>query len=232
VGLKPVYTNTSVEFGTSDVAPLVLGIKKSGAHAVYMALVASSEFAIVQGLAQSGVKMKANMLPSVYGEPLLDSPIAKTLGPNTAMFQYYKPVELKDKATKRLQADLKKYVGLTGVPDYGQYLGYVTCDMAVTGLEQAGKNPTRQGFIDGMHELGTYDGAGLLCQPVDISLANFGKAPSSQCLYFMQVKDGKFVVMNNGKPVPGKLVGSPEALKANSTGNPDLVTTTTAAPAP
>jgi hypothetical protein len=45
----------------------------------------------------------------------------------------------------------------------------------------------------------------------------------------MQVKNNKFVVMNKGKPVTGKLVGSTGALEANATGNPDLVTTTSAA---
>jgi hypothetical protein len=34
--------------------------------------------------------------------------------------------------------------------------------------------------------------------------------------------------MNNGKAVTGKLVGSLEALEGNTTGNPDLVTTTAA----
>jgi hypothetical protein len=48
----------------------------------------------------------------------------------------------------------------------------------------------------------------------------------------MQVKNGKFVVYNKGKPVHGKLVGSPAALEANATGNPDLATTTTTAAAP
>jgi hypothetical protein len=46
----------------------------------------------------------------------------------------------------------------------------------------------------------------------------------------VQLKDGKFVVANNGKPLTGKLVGSKEALAANRTGGP-LVTTTSAAPA-
>ena len=40
-GLDPVYTNTTVDFGTTDVGPLVLGIKNSGADAVYLPLVAS-----------------------------------------------------------------------------------------------------------------------------------------------------------------------------------------------
>jgi branched-chain amino acid transport system substrate-binding protein len=229
-GLKAVYTNTSVDFGTSDVGPLVLGIKNSGADAVYLPMVAASNFAVVQGLQQNNVDMKANVLATGYGQDLLDSPIASTLKSNTVLFQTYKPVEVKDKATKQFQADLKKYAGLTGVPDYGQYTGYITCELAILGLQNAGKTPTRTGFIDGLHTLGTYDEAGLACSPVDISLKNFGKYPATGCSYFMQVKNGKFVVMNKGKPYTGKLVGTPEALKANATGNPDLVTTTTAAP--
>ncbi len=230
VGLEAVYTNTSVDFGTSDVGPLVLGIKNSGADAVYLPMVASSNFAVVQGLDQNGVKMKANVLATGYGQDLLDSPIASTLKSNTVLYQTYKPVEVKDKATKQFQADLKKYAGLTGVPDYGQYTGYITCDMAIAGLAKAGKTPTRRSFIDGIHNLGTYDQAGLACAPIDVSLKNFGKYPETGCAYFTQVKNDKFVVMNKGKPYQGKLVGSAEALKANATGNPDLATTTTAAP--
>ena len=33
VGMKPVYTNTSIDFGTADVGPLALGIKiEDGAY--------------------------------------------------------------------------------------------------------------------------------------------------------------------------------------------------------
>ena len=77
------------------------------------------------------------------------------------MFSAYRPVELGGKAIKDFQANLKKYVGLTGVPDYGTYTGYIVCDMAIKGLEAAGKNPTRQGFVDGVRGLGQYDAAGL-----------------------------------------------------------------------
>ncbi len=229
VGLDPVYTNTSVDFGTSDVGPLVLGIKNSGADAVYLPMVAASNFAVVQGLAQNGVDMKANILATGYGQDLLDDPIASTLGPNTVLFQTYKPVEVKDKYTKQFQADLKKYAGLTGVPDYGQYTGYITCDMAITGLERAGKTPTRRGFIDGMRKAGTYDAAGLNCATYDISLETYGKYPDTGCAYYLYVKDGKFVVMNKGKPITGKLVGSPAALEANKTGDTSAVVSTTAA---
>ena len=49
VGLKAVYTNTTVDFGTTDVGPQVLGIKNAGADAVYLPLVANTNIAVVQG---------------------------------------------------------------------------------------------------------------------------------------------------------------------------------------
>jgi branched-chain amino acid transport system substrate-binding protein len=233
LGLKAVYTNTSVDFGSSDVGPLVLGIKQSGADAVYLPMVASTNFAVVQGLQQNGVAMKANVLATGYGQDLLDSPIAKTLGPNTVVLQTYKPVELKTKATKQFQADLKKYAGLTGVPDYGQYTGYIAGELAILGLEHAGATPTRRGFIDGLHNLGTYDEAGLACEPTDISLTNRLKSRPTGCVYFLQVKDGKFVMYPKGnQPVIGKLVGDPAKVKSVIETAPAASGTTTSTSTP
>jgi branched-chain amino acid transport system substrate-binding protein len=230
VGLDPVYTNTSVDFGSSDVGPLVLGIKNSGADSVYLPMAAVTNVAIAQGLLQSGVNMKAVVLGTGYGQDFLDSPAAKALGPSTLFATGFTPVELKTKATKQLQADLKKYADFTGVPDYGVYTGYVLADFAISALERAGNPPTRRGLVDGAHAIGTYDQAGLTCQSVDVSVANRAKTPSKNCGYYLQVKDGKFVPFpKGGKPVTGELVGSAEALAAARSGAGP--TTTTAAPA-
>jgi branched-chain amino acid transport system substrate-binding protein len=226
-GMKAAYTNTTVEFGTSDVGPLVLGIKNAGADGVYLPMVASTNLAVVQGLQQSGVTPKASVLATGYGQDLLDQPIAGTLDSHTLFWtQNYQPVELKTKATKQFQADLKKYADFTGVPNYGQYLGYITGELAILGLEHAGKNPTRQGLVDGLHKLGTYDQAGLSCRPIDLSLENFGKAAAQSCSYYTYVKNGKFVVANGGKPITGKIVGLPEDV-AQATGPGGASTTTT-----
>jgi len=230
VGLDPVYTNTSLDFGSADVGPPVLGIKNSGADAVYLPMAAATNVAVVQGLQQSGVDMKASVLGTGYGQDFLDSPAAQNI-PSSALFAIgYKPVELKTAATKKFQADLEKYSKFTGVPDFGVYNGYIIADMIIKGLEKTGGTPTRQGLIDGVHGLGLYDQAGLACQPVDLSLAGRGKPPAKNCGYLLQVKDGKFVVFpKSGKPVVGKLVGSPEALAAAASGA--TATTTTTAPA-
>jgi len=233
VGLKGVYLNNTLEFGGTDVGPVVLGIKNSGADGLYLPLDSDTNFAIVQGLQQNGVKMKANILATGYSQDLLDQPIAQTIQPSDVMFTAYRPVELGGKAIKQFQSDLKKYAGITGVPDYGTYTGYIVCDMMIKGLQAAGKNPTRQAFVDGIRKGGPYNGAGLLCQPIDLSYETFGKVSKDSCTWFVSVKDGKFKVLNGGKPETGKLVGDP-ALVAQYESNTGGVTTTappaTAAP--
>jgi branched-chain amino acid transport system substrate-binding protein len=232
-GLEGVYLNTTLEFGGTDVGPVVLGIKNSGADGLYLPLDSDTNFAIVQGLQQNGVTMKSNVLATGYSQDLLDQPIAKTITPNDIMFTAYRPVELGGKAVKAFQSNLKKYANLTGVPDYGTYTGYIVCDMAILGLKNAGKDLTRQGFVDAIRNTngGKYDGAGLLCQPLDLSLASFGKVNPKTCTWFVTVEDGKFKVLNGGKTVSGKLVGDPDLIAKYTAGATDSATTTTAAPA-
>ena len=229
-GLQDVYTNTSIDFGSSDVSPLVLGIKNSGADATYLPMVSSTNMAVVQGLKQAGVPIKANIIATGYGQEILDSPASKTLGPGDLFFLQTKPVEIKDQATKQFQADLKKYANFTGVPGYGYYQGYLAADLLITGLKAAGKTPTRQSFIDGLRKQGTWNGAGLTCQPIDIGLEHFGKQPSQNCAYYSYVKDGKFVTAFGGKPIIGKLVGSPEALAENRASGPATTAPSTSTP--
>jgi hypothetical protein len=112
--------------------------------------------------------------------------------------------------------NLKKYGGVEGVPNYGVYTGYITCDMVILGLKNAGKNPTRKSFVDGIRNTnnGIYDSAGLTCKPIDLSYKHFGKISSTPgCIYYIQVKNGKFVPYNNGKPIRGKTVGDPAIIK-------------------
>ena len=235
VGLKGVYLNNALEFGSTDVGPIVLGIKNSGADGVYLPLDSNTNFSIIQSLQQNGVETKANVLATGYSQDLLDQPIAKTITPNDVMQSSYKPIELGGPAIKTFVNNLKKG-GITGVPNYGVYTGYITCDMAITALQNAGKNPTRQSFVDGIRKAngGKYESAGLTCNPIDLSYEHFGKISDlDSCLYYVQVKDGKFSVYNNGKPIRGKTVGDPDIIAkySDSGSSSSAATTTTAAPA-
>jgi len=232
-GLKSGYLNNSVDFGSTDVGPIVLGIKNSGSDGVYLPLDSNTNFAVIQGLQQNNVNTKVVVSATGYSQALLDQPIAKTITPSDVLQTSYKPIELKDPAVKTFVNNLKKYAGITGVPNYGIYTGYITCDMVVLGLTNAGKNPTRQSFVDGIRKTngGKYGSAGLTCRDIDLSYAHFGKISSEPaCIYYVQVKNGKFVPYNGGKPVIGKTVGDPAIIKKYTDSAGTGVATTTAPP--
>jgi branched-chain amino acid transport system substrate-binding protein len=226
VGMQGVYTNSTVDFGTTDVSPIVLGIKNSGADSAYYAMNANTNLAIAQGLEQNGVKMKAQLMATGYGQQLLDQPIASQVGPSVIYTQGWAPVELKTKATKQLQADLKKYSGYTSIPDFGIYTGYSDCDLMILGLKQQAKNLDQSTYSSDLRKVGTFNqGGGLGCGPTDISAATYGKPAQDICTWAVIVKDGKFVLL---KPKgssqtfwTGKLIGKSVA---------EATTTTTAPP--
>ena len=227
-GMKGTYLNNTVDFGSTDVGPVVLGIKNSGADALYMPLNPETNFSIIAGLAQNGVPMKATLSATGYGQDLLDSPVVSTMTPHDMLLSEFRPVELGGKAVKQFMADRKKYANATGVPAFGDYTGYITCDIAVTGLQEAGKNLTRKGFIDAIRNAGEYDGAGLTCAPYDFSVANYGKVDKTSCGWFVVVKDGKFSVLNGGKPLVGQLVGDPALIAKYTAGGGGIPTTVAA----
>jgi branched-chain amino acid transport system substrate-binding protein len=221
VGLEAVYTNTTVDFGSTDVSPLVLGIKNSGADGAWYAMNGNTNLAIAQGLKQNGVNMKAQLMATGYGQDLLDQPIANQLGPSVIFSQGWQPVELKTAATKQLMSDLKKYAGHTGVPDFGIYTGYMDCDLAITGIKQQGKNLDQSTFADDMRKLGKVNPANLGCQPIDISAATFGQAAPTICQYAMIVKNDHFVLLkpkgSSKQYWTGKLIGQSVTENATTT---------------
>ena len=84
--------------------------------------------------------------------------------------------------------------------------------------EEAGAKPTRQGFVDGIRKLGKYDAAGLTCCLSRWVTTPFGKTPETSCYWFLIVKDGKFKVLNGGKPIKRKLIRDPKLIAANHAG--------------
>jgi branched-chain amino acid transport system substrate-binding protein len=234
-GLEAVYTNTSVDFGTSDVGPLVLGMKNAGADAGWYAMDLSTNLALAQGLIQNGVKMKAQLMATGYGHELLDQPVSKTLGPDIILTTGWAPVELKTKATKRFQADLKKYAGFTDVPDFGIYTGYIDCDLAIQGLAKQGDDLDPTTYWQALRSIGTYNaGGGLGCTDSSWSLETYGKIVAGDstdsrriCTWALQVKDGKFVVL---KPKDSKQSYWTGELIEESVDPQYVVTTTTSTP--
>ena len=94
-GVKNGYLNTSVDFGSTDVGPLVLGMKNAGIDSIYMPLVPSTNFAILRTAQQNALDFKVAILATGYGQSLLNDPANSTLTAHDLMASGYARVELK-----------------------------------------------------------------------------------------------------------------------------------------
>jgi branched-chain amino acid transport system substrate-binding protein len=201
-GLKAGYLNTSLPFGGVNVTPVVLDMKRAGVDSAWLAMDNNTNFAILSTAKQNGLHLKVPLAATGYGQSVLDDPTAAQTAQG-AYFTAWGP-PLNTKPEKDLRAALQKYQGFSGIPGFDWYQGWTNMDLMIKGLEVAGKNPTRQSFINNLRTVTSYDAGGLLPNPVDFSLAAFGKAPPKTCLWYAKLQGSTFVpVPSDGKPVCG-----------------------------
>lgn len=203
VGIKAGYINTSIPFGSVNVGPIVLAMKAAHVDSAALQMDNNTNFAIITAAKQAGLNLKVAVSATGYGQSLLDDKAALAAAEGSFFISEGPP--LSSAPEKAFRAALKKYANFSGVPGFDWYYGWMSADLMVKGLQVAGKNPTRQSFINGLHGVTGYDGDGLLPQAVDLSLAGFGKPASTTCGWYAQVKNGQFVpAPPDGKPVCGK----------------------------
>ncbi|MBO0729095.1 MAG: ABC transporter substrate-binding protein [Acidimicrobiaceae bacterium] len=204
VGIKLGLLDTSIPFGTVNVAPLALQMKQKRVDAAELNMDANTNFAIITAARQAGVNLKVPLMATGYGQQLLNDPTTLAAAQNSYFLTICQPVESHTAATQAMQSAMAKYEHFTGVPDFGWCYGYVSADLMIKGLEMAGKNPTRKSFIDGLRTVTNYTAGGLLPQPANFSLSQFGKSPNTACSFFVKLEGKNFVpVPANGKPVCG-----------------------------
>ena len=207
-GLKAGYVNTSIPFGSVNVTSVVLGMKQAGVDAVYLAMDNNTNFAILSTAKQNGLNLKVPVAATGYGQSLLDDPNAVQTAQGAYFISEGPPLD--SKPEKDFRAALQKYQGFSGIPGFDWYEGWTNVDLMIKGLEAAGKNPTRQSFMTNLRTVTSYDASGLLPNPVDFSLAAFGKAPAKTCLWYAKLQGITFVpVPSDGKPICGTPINAP-----------------------
>ncbi|HVW40120.1 MAG TPA: ABC transporter substrate-binding protein [Amycolatopsis sp.] len=210
-GIPRGYLSTTLAPGSTDVGPAVLGIKESGSDGLYLPVIPATAFALIAGLAQAGVPMKAIILATGYGNDLLESPPAVQAGQGVDFMSGAAPVELKTPGTLRFQDALQRYAGVTGTPTFAEYQGWLTADAFIAGLKAAGPNPTTSGYVQKFRN-SDWDTAGLLGTPENHTL-NFGdyggagaKNGPNNCFYVVKLKGKQFEPIPGASPVCGELV--------------------------
>jgi branched-chain amino acid transport system substrate-binding protein len=201
---------TGIAFGSTDVGPVVLGIKNSGTDGFYPVTIPNTAFAVVVGLAQAGVKMKMLLLPTGYGGDLLQSKAATTAANGAYFYTNLAPIETGNAGAKKLQDALHTYAGAPAgtIPSFSNYQGWLTSDALVAALGTAGSNPTSSSIISGFRNSATWDAGGLYVHPLDFSKYGNLAGPTGPggCLYVVQLRNGAFHPVKGLSPVCGNTI--------------------------
>jgi len=192
VGLKSVLRITDLPLGAYDATSTALRIRQSGADGVYGVLLPEGGVSVGQALKQQGVSVKGYSIPA-FTDP---ATVAKAGPAVEGVFSSpygTVPVDVNKPAVRTYKNGMKA-AGLNPYLSFAP-IGFVSADLMIKGLQLAGKCPTRQGFIDKLRKLSTYDGAGMLPSTV-------GFSPSSQSPLGHISNCSWFVTVKNGFPVP------------------------------
>ncbi|MEU9269069.1 ABC transporter substrate-binding protein [Streptomyces sp. NPDC048251] len=204
-GLKQGYVNDKVPFGSTDVGAAVLGIIHSHADVLQLTVSPETGFAIIGGLRQAGYQLKAAVLATGYGRDLLESAPAVQAGQGASFTTLVAPVEMKTKATEGLSQALKKYAGSkTGIPSFSEQEAWVTADLFLRGLEDAGCDTSQDKFVTDLRKDKTWDAGGLFPQPINFTTSDLDK----QCLYYVKLQGKAFVPVPKASPLCGKVVNT------------------------
>jgi ABC-type branched-subunit amino acid transport system substrate-binding protein len=194
-GLTAAYTNVTVPYGTSDFTAVVLQMKKAKVNGFICSCDTADELALATAVRQAGLNAKG-ILSTGYAQSTLDNPTSRAAAEGLYAYSYYVPYELHTPGVNAMLAALKasdKSYKDGDIPGYGLSSAYLSADMMITGLEKAGKTPTRESTISGLRTVTSYDAGGLLPAPISFVPDQFGKSLSHPCNYFVQLTGTKFV---------------------------------------
>jgi ABC-type branched-subunit amino acid transport system substrate-binding protein len=208
IGLKVGYSNYSIPVGTVDVGPVVLAMKQAHVDGFNSEMLDTTDFAIISGARQDGLKLVAPISVTGYGQDLLTQPTALQAAQGAIFGVEQTPVSEHTTATVAEQAAFAKYEHFSGVPSLSWTAGWTSADLFIQGLKAAGSDPTRTSFLSALHNLKGWTAGGLLPWTPDFSLATFGQSAKTQCSYYVKLTGSKFVPLAGGKPICGTEVGS------------------------
>ncbi|GAB2483172.1 ABC transporter substrate-binding protein [Jatrophihabitans fulvus] len=205
VGLEVGFLDTTLKAGSTDVGPLVQKIKDSGSNALFAPVVPASGYALVRGLAQAGVRLTSSLLATGYGQSVITDPATRQAAKGVDFQLSFSPVEAATSGTKTMTAAFAKYAGVKGIPNFSQYLGWLTADLFVHGLTLEGADADPQAYYRALRA-GTWDGAGLMA-PTDFDRIKETKPLEDQdnCTNIVRFDGARFVVQSGG-PICGKVV--------------------------
>ncbi|MGF7239274.1 MAG: ABC transporter substrate-binding protein [Frankia sp.] len=206
-GIKVGYLNAQFPFGSTNVGPEVLAMKKAGVDGFIGSIDPNTAFALITALRQQGVNIKVALLPTGYGGDLIQAgPGALKAAQNVYFSLAYEPVEMQTAATKTLVADLKT-AGITGEPTVAEYWGYLSVGLLVQGLKAAGGTPSQAALIQALSNIHDYNAQGLFgSHKLDINDRVNIVTGADNCLWMSKLEGSSFKLVAGADPVCGTVI--------------------------
>lgn len=191
-GMKVVYKTTDVSVSQRDFTAEAQKIKDSGADGLYTGMDFLQNVALSAALKQDNYSVKGTVYPGGY-----DSRVTSLPGIDGVYFGLEViPFEQNPPSFTAYKAAMQK----AGKFFQGEipYIGWLSADTFIEGIKAAGTScPTRKGFIANLRLEKNWTAHGAFA-PIDFTTI-FGRP--FYCTYYVQVQNGAFVPVFNGKPV-------------------------------
>ncbi|MGF7235451.1 MAG: ABC transporter substrate-binding protein [Frankia sp.] len=206
-GIKIGYLNAAFPFGSTNVGPTVLAMKKARVDGLIAEIDPNTAFALITGLREAGVNLKAVLLPTGYGGDLLQAgPGALRAAQNVFFAVTYEPVEMRTTATKQFVSDLAS-AGVTGEPTFAQYNGYVSVGLLIQGLKAAGANPSRPSLISALSNIHDFNALGLFgSHTLDVNDRVNIVDGVGNCLWIVKLEKEAFKLTPGATPICGSVI--------------------------
>jgi len=207
-GIEMAYTNLTVPFGGVDFTGYVLDMKSAGVDGAACSCVDSSNLAMFTALRQGGVEVKAAMAFSGPSSSFVQNAQTIAASEGAVFPAQITPVILETEATLRYQEHLREHSDYEdGFPTFGLSGGYVSTDLMIRGLWEAGQNPTRESFMEGLGSVKDYDADGLVATPIDFDRSKYTEMPERACSYFLTLRNGEWeMALDDNEPICGTLI--------------------------
>jgi ABC-type branched-subunit amino acid transport system substrate-binding protein len=169
--------------GPIDLDAVGQRIKESGADVLVGAVTGASFGQIVLAARLAGANLRVMLTPTGYDQSLLRT--FSTILSGVYLFVDYLPFEMNTAAHQKFLQAMPKYSPqLQPANQQAALSGWISADMFLRGLKEAGTCPTRESFISALRAVTGYDAGGLLPGPIDFN-AGFGQL--NLCYTFLQV---------------------------------------------
>ena len=201
--VEVAYVNSDLAFGLPNgIGPEVTAMKDAGVDFVVGCIDLNGMKSLAQEMERQGINDDVTMYhTNTYDQAFVAE--ADPLFEGDLIGAQFRPFEA-ESAGSNLDA-YHEWMAETGAEETElAMVGWLNADAAVTGLELAGPNFSRQGVIDALNEVTDYTAGGLI-QPIDWSRQHVAptqddlatNGPANDCLAFVKVVDGEFEVQGD-----------------------------------